>query len=106
MSRVRSGIGEDTARNLQALGYIVYGAARRTDRLQALTADGIRPLAMDVTDDASMSAGVNRILEETGRIDVLVNNLEATTEGSAYADQIRAVAGAMRSESNHLSWLI
>ena len=29
---------------------------------------------MDVTDDASMSAGVNRILEETGRIDVLVNN--------------------------------
>ena len=31
-----SGIGEDTARKLQALGYIVYGAARRTDRLQAL----------------------------------------------------------------------
>nr|WP_256690767.1 oxidoreductase [Actinomyces oris] len=69
-----SGIGEDTARRLQALGYIVYGAARRTDRLQALTADGIRPLAMDVTDDASMTTGVNRILEETGRIDVLVNN--------------------------------
>ena len=69
-----SGIGEDTARRLQALGYIVYGAARRTDRLQALAADGIRPLAMDVTDDASMSADVNRILEETGRIDVLVNN--------------------------------
>ncbi len=69
-----SGIGEDTARKLQALGYIVYGAARRTDRLHALAADGIRPLAMDVTDDASMSAGVNRILEETGRIDVLVNN--------------------------------
>ena len=60
-----SGIGEDTAHKLRALGYIVYGAARRTDRLQALTADGIRPLAMDVTDDASMSSGVNRILEET-----------------------------------------
>ncbi|WP_128831562.1 SDR family NAD(P)-dependent oxidoreductase, partial [Actinomyces naeslundii] len=69
-----SGIGEDTARKLQALGYIVYGAARRTDRLQTLVADGVRPLAMDVTDDASMTAGVNRILEETGRIDVLVNN--------------------------------
>ena len=96
-----SGIGKDTAHKLRALGYIVYGAARRTDRLQALTADGIRPLAMDVTDDASISSGVNRILEETGRIDVLVNNLEATTEGSAYADQIRAVAGAMRSESNN-----
>ena len=69
-----SGIGEDTARRLQALGYTVYGAARRTDRLRALAADGIRPLPMDVTDDASMTAGVNRILEETGRIDVLVNN--------------------------------
>ena len=69
-----SGIGEDVARRLQALGCTVYGAARRTDRLRALAADGIRPLPMDVTDDASMSAGVNRILEETGRIDVLVNN--------------------------------
>ena len=69
-----SGIGQDTARRLQALGCTVYGAARRTDRLRALAADGIRPLPMDVTDDASMSAGVNRILEETGRIDVLVNN--------------------------------
>jgi len=29
---------------------------------------------MDVTDDASMTAGVSRILQETGRIDVLVNN--------------------------------
>ena len=69
-----SGIGQDTARKLQALGYTVYGAARRTDRLRALAADGIHPLPMDVTDDASMSAGVDRILEETGRIDVLVNN--------------------------------
>ena len=54
-----SGIGEDTARRLQVLGCTVYGAARRTDRLHALAADGIRPLPMDVTDDASMSAGVN-----------------------------------------------
>ena len=161
-----SGIGEDTARRLRALGYTVYGAARRTDRLRTLATDGVRPLAMDVTDDASMTAGVSRILQETGRIDVLVNNagygsygaiedvpidearrqfevnlfglarltqlvtphmraqgsgtiinissmggklttplggwyhLEATADGSAYADQIRAVAGAMRSESN------
>jgi len=29
---------------------------------------------MDVTDDSSMTAGVNRILEEAGRIDILVNN--------------------------------
>ncbi|MEC3953953.1 oxidoreductase [Nocardia sp. CDC153] len=69
-----SGIGEATARKLADLGYTVYGAARRVDRLQKLTDHGIRPLAMDVTDDASMTAGIARIISETGRIDVLVNN--------------------------------
>ncbi|GAA3773695.1 oxidoreductase [Plantactinospora mayteni] len=69
-----AGIGEETARKLQSLGYTVYGAARRTDRLQKLAGEGIRPLAMDVTDDASMTAGIETIIAETGRIDVLVNN--------------------------------
>ncbi|MFD6398911.1 oxidoreductase [Nocardia sp. NPDC060249] len=69
-----SGIGEATARKLATLGYTVYGAARRADRLQKLAADGIRPLAMDVTDDASVRAGIEHIVAETGRIDVLVNN--------------------------------
>ncbi|MGW5072558.1 oxidoreductase [Rhodococcus sp. NPDC004095] len=69
-----SGIGEATARTLADLGYTVYGAARRTGRLQKLTDHGIRPLAMDVTDDPSATAGIDRIIAETGRIDVLVNN--------------------------------
>jgi NAD(P)-dependent dehydrogenase (short-subunit alcohol dehydrogenase family) len=69
-----SGIGEATARKLHALGYVVYGAARRVDRMEKLAADGIRTIAMDVTDDDSLRAGVDRILGETGRIDVLVNN--------------------------------
>jgi NAD(P)-dependent dehydrogenase (short-subunit alcohol dehydrogenase family) len=69
-----SGIGEATARQLAAAGYTVYAAARRIERMQELTEVGIHPLAMDVTDDTSLQAGVQTILEEQGRIDVLVNN--------------------------------
>jgi NAD(P)-dependent dehydrogenase (short-subunit alcohol dehydrogenase family) len=69
-----SGIGEATALKLQELGYTTYAAARRVQRMEHLTRSGIRPLAMDVTDDASMQSGVNQILAEAGRIDVLVNN--------------------------------
>jgi NAD(P)-dependent dehydrogenase (short-subunit alcohol dehydrogenase family) len=69
-----SGIGESTARALLAKGFTVYAVARRTDRMSALEAEGVRTFAMDVTDDASMVAGIDRIIEEQGRIDVLVNN--------------------------------
>ena len=69
-----SGIGEATARKLHSLGYTVYGAARRTERLTKLSTDGIRAIAMDVTDETSMTAGIAKIIAETGRIDVLVNN--------------------------------
>jgi short-subunit dehydrogenase len=69
-----SGIGEATARQLAQAGFTVYAVARRVERMQPLTHVGIRPIAMDVTDDASMQAAVTAILEEQGRIDVLVNN--------------------------------
>jgi NAD(P)-dependent dehydrogenase (short-subunit alcohol dehydrogenase family) len=69
-----SGIGEASARKLHELGYTVYGAARRVDRMAGLAEAGIHILAMDVTDEASMQAGVKQIIEQSGRIDVLVNN--------------------------------
>ncbi|SHN14307.1 oxidoreductase [Actinacidiphila paucisporea] len=68
-----SGIGEATAFKLQELGYTVYGAARRTDRLEKLAGHGVHPLAMDVTDEDSMRTGIEKIVAETGRIDVLAN---------------------------------
>ncbi len=69
-----SGIGEAAAKGLLSAGYIVYAGARRVERMQTLADAGARLLALDVTDDASMSAAVKTIVHETGRIDVLVNN--------------------------------
>jgi NAD(P)-dependent dehydrogenase (short-subunit alcohol dehydrogenase family) len=69
-----SGIGAATALKLKDLGYTVFAAARRVDRMRDLAKAGINVLALDVTDDASMQAGMDRIIATSGRIDVLVNN--------------------------------
>lgn len=69
-----AGIGASAAEALQDKGFTVYAVARRVDKMVDLAARGIQAFAMDVTDDASMVAGVQRILDEQGRIDVLVNN--------------------------------
>ena len=67
-----SGIGEATATRLASAGYTVYGAARRADRIAQLP--GVIPIAMDITDEQQVSAAVQRIIDEQGRLDVLVNN--------------------------------
>ncbi|MET3718578.1 MULTISPECIES: oxidoreductase [unclassified Arthrobacter] len=69
-----TGIGFEAAKRLSGHGFLVYAGARRTDRMEPLAALGIQVLALDVTDDDSMRAAVGRVLEERGRIDVLVNN--------------------------------
>lgn len=69
-----SGIGARTVEQLLDAGFTVYTVARRVERMKPLAEKGAHVFAMDVTDDASMVAGVGRIIEEQGRIDVLVNN--------------------------------
>lgn len=66
-----SGIGKACAEHLAHKGYIVYGTSRKvvTDSVPNLTF-----LQMDVTDLHSVEFGVNRIIAEQGRIDVVMNN--------------------------------
>jgi short-subunit dehydrogenase len=69
-----SGIGADAALRLNEAGYTVYGAARRTERMSALEDAGVKILSLDVTDDHSIKTALKTIMDESGRIDVLVNN--------------------------------
>ena len=69
-----SGIGYDVAPLLVRYGYIVYGAARRVEKIEELASEGVKALSLDVTDEASMEAAVQQIIDAEGRIDVLINN--------------------------------
>lgn len=69
-----SGIGLATAQRLHELGFIVYAVARRLDRMASLAALGVHTAGVDLTDDTAVVALVDRVLSESGRIDVLVNN--------------------------------
>ena len=69
-----SGIGYDVAPLLVRYGYTVYGAARRVEKIEELASEGVKALSMDVTDEASMEAAVQQIIDAEGRIDVLINN--------------------------------
>ena len=77
-----SGIGEQTALRLLDAGFEVYAVARRVERMAPLAQRGIHVFGMDVTDDASMVSGIERIVAEQGRIDVLVNNAGYGSYGS------------------------
>ena len=77
-----AGIGRATAIFLAEHGYNVYGAARRIEKMDDLTAYGIKPIALDVTVDQSVKACVEQILRASGSIDILVNNAGFGSEGA------------------------
>jgi len=77
-----SGIGEATAARLAHAGWSVYATARKPETLAELGAAGCHTLALDVTSDDSMSAAVDTVLSESGRIDALVNNAGYSQSGA------------------------
>jgi NAD(P)-dependent dehydrogenase (short-subunit alcohol dehydrogenase family) len=77
-----SGMGKETAKQLQSDGYTVYVAARRVEKMQDLADQGVRVLEMDITNDEQIAAVVARITAEEGGIDVLVNNAGFATYGA------------------------
>ena len=63
-----SGIGAASAALLAARGHAVVGVSRRGE-----APAGVAAARMDVDDDESVSSGVEAILAEHGRLDVVVN---------------------------------
>jgi len=69
-----SGIGRATAVDLLRREWTVYATARDTDDIADLAEAGCETAALDVTNGAAVDRVVDRIVDETGRIDLLVNN--------------------------------
>jgi NAD(P)-dependent dehydrogenase (short-subunit alcohol dehydrogenase family) len=78
-----SGIGEALAREFRRRGHRVYATARRPGSLAALEAEGVRALALDVDDDASIAAAMEAVGREAGELDLLVNNAGVPGVGAA-----------------------
>ncbi len=89
-----SGIGRATAARLaRRRDLTVYATARRVETLVDLAAAGCRVLALDVTDESSMTAAVAAVEAEHGHVDVLVNNAgygEYGTIEEVPIDRVRA----------------
>jgi NAD(P)-dependent dehydrogenase (short-subunit alcohol dehydrogenase family) len=82
-----SGIGGAVTRRLAAAGYRVFDASRRAP---ADPVSGVEHVTVDVTDDASVAAGVAEVLREAETIDLLVNNAGYLCAGSV--EEIEAPA--------------
>jgi NAD(P)-dependent dehydrogenase (short-subunit alcohol dehydrogenase family) len=85
-----SGIGEATARALAAEGHTVALLARRSDRIQALSGElgnGAVAIEADVTDRDSIVAAAERVQQELGGADVLVNNAGVMLTAPFASDQ-------------------
>src|SRR5438552_1790389 len=77
-----SGIGRATALRLARSGWTVYASARRPETLVELADAGCRTLALDVTDEQSMSAAVAGIEQDEGAVGVLINNAGYSQSGA------------------------
>ena len=64
-----SGIGKCTAQAMLEKGYTVYELSRRAQGIE-----GLHHIVADVTDEHTLAAAINEILQREDHIDVVINN--------------------------------
>ena len=69
-----SGIGREAAHAFNEEGWTVYATARNPADIETLGEAGCELATLDVTDQRDVDRVVDRILDEEGAIDALVNN--------------------------------
>src|SRR5260221_10165890 len=72
-----NGLGRDIAEAALAAGDSVVAGARRTEELTPLAAqygERVKPVTLEVRDEAAAKAAVQLAVDTFGRLDVLVNN--------------------------------
>jgi NAD(P)-dependent dehydrogenase (short-subunit alcohol dehydrogenase family) len=111
-----SGFGRTTAIELARAGHIVYASMRRDDLeghskerwagMRSVASEerlDLRPLELDVQEEASCRAAVDRIVAEEGRVDVAMNNAAMMMHGLTEAFRPEQLLQII--DLNAVSWL-
>jgi len=75
-----SGIGRATAHRLSQAGFHVFGTSRKPHAGE--NQSGNRIVRLDVQSDKSVTAAVDTVLDQTGRVDILINNAGYALNGA------------------------
>lgn len=81
VSGVSSGIGRAAAEKFAKQGCRVFGTVRNKAKAQAIP--GVTLIEMDIRDEASIERGIQTVIAQATRIDVLVNSAGVTLLGAA-----------------------
>jgi NAD(P)-dependent dehydrogenase (short-subunit alcohol dehydrogenase family) len=94
--------GQQIVRALAEAGARTYIASRNLEALEDLASEhraqghDVRALRLDQTDEASIAAVRDAIVNDSGHLDILVNNAVARPVTKGYFDDAAAIAESMR----------